>query len=83
MIKLLLLSFVTLPIQNHNYNNIIPTVATIFSMLPIIFRNNQPCQNEDDCPYIMKCCQIGDNKFCCTPNNYIKLEYAYVKEIIK
>ena len=52
-------------------------------MLPIIFRNNEPCQNDDDCPYIMRCCQIGDNKFCCTPNNYNKLEYAYIKELIK
>lgn len=78
MIKLLVMSLVLL-----QYHNIIPTSVTIFSMLPMIFRNNEICENEEDCPYIMRCCQIGEEKFCCTPNNYIKLEYAYVKKVIK
>ena len=81
MIKLLFLSFAMYP--NHNVNNIVPAFVTILSALPIIFKNNEPCQNDVDCPYIMRCCQIGEEKFCCSPNNYIKLEYAYAKEIIR
>ena len=31
----------------------------------------------------MRCCEIGLNKFCCSPNNYIKLELAYQKQGIE
>ena len=45
--------------------------------IPFIFRNRDNCEDDEDCPFIMKCCIIGLEKYCCSPNNYIKLEPAY------
>ena len=57
--------------------NIIPveTITTslfvFIGSLPFIFRNNEPCFDDDDCPMIMKYCNMLDNRYCCTPNKYI------------
>ena len=56
-------------------------VATFLS-LPIIYRNGEKCNSDNDCPHIMRCCQIGNIQFCCTPNNYIKLDFSYAKNYI-
>jgi hypothetical protein len=71
---------INLPTEN---NDIIKVFGLILLSLPIIYRNNDKCNVDDDCPYIMKCCQIGNVNYCCTPNNYIKLEYAYIKNYIR
>lgn len=55
---------------------IIPFIGLI-GTIPFIFRNRDNCEVDEDCPFIMKCCIIGLEKYCCTPNNYIKLEPAY------
>ena len=55
---------------------IIPFIGLI-GAIPFIFRNRDKCENDEDCPFIMKCCIIGFEKYCCSPNNYIKLEHAY------
>ena len=47
-----------------------------------IFRNGEFCKTDMDCPGLMKCCVIGNDRYCCTPNNYIKLEYAYIYNFI-
>lgn len=57
------------------------TQITLLS-LPIIYRNGDKCYNDDDCPHIMRCCQICFYKYCCTPNNYIKLEPAFIKNYV-
>lgn len=59
------------------------TLALLFIMLPYIYKNGENCNTDDDCPHIMRCCKIGTDNYCCTPNNYIKLEYAYIKNYIK
>ena len=61
-----------------NIHTILTKIAAITILsLPIIYRNEENCKIDDDCPHIMKCCQIGFYKYCCTPNNYIKLEPLY------
>ena len=57
----------------------IPVLITV-GMLPFIFRNREPCYDDDDCPFIMKCCILGIEQYCCTPNNYIKYKPIYLYE---
>lgn len=64
-------------INNHNYTNLL---GLTFLMLPFIYRNGEDCYDDNDCPHFMRCCQIGLLKYCCTPNNYIKLELTYLKK---
>ena len=64
-------------------DDLIKICGTMLLSLPIIFRNGEKCKSDNDCPSIMKCCQIGNYKYCCTPNNYVKLEFAYVKNYIR
>jgi hypothetical protein len=72
--------FVTInPTNNNNY--FINFLELTLLSLPFIFRDGEICETDKDCP--MKCCQIGNNKYCCTSNNYIKLEFSYVKNYIK
>jgi hypothetical protein len=47
-----------------------------------IFRNGEFCKTDMDCPSVMKCCVIGNDRYCCTPNNYIKLEFSYIYNFI-
>ena len=70
--------------NNINTDNYIPKIffVTLLS-LPIIYRNGEKCISDEDCPNIMKCCQIGNIKYCCTPNNYVKLEFSYIKNYVR
>ena len=70
---------------NHNNQdiNLIKPLDIILFSLPMILRNEDKCEYDSDCPSVMKCCQIGNHKYCCTPNNNIKLKYAYIKNYIK
>lgn len=70
--------------NNINTDNYLDKIFFVSLLsLPIIYRNGEKCNLDEDCPHIMKCCQIGNLKYCCTPNNYIKLELAYVKNYIQ
>ena len=40
------------------------------------------CKKDDDCPLIMRCCKVGTNNYCCSPNNFVYLEYADNKQFI-
>ena len=94
MFKLFIVSLLALPIQNlriapedigfnNDLNNILMSIGTIGYFMPKFLRNNEICKNDDDCPLIMRCCEVGLQRFCCTPNNYIKLKPAFIKETIK
>lgn len=93
MFTLLLVSFLALPIQNlriapedigfnNDLNNILMSVTTVGYFMPKFLRNNEICKEDDDCPLIMRCCEVGVQRFCCTPNNYIKLKPTLIKETI-
>ena len=66
-------------IVNVLYEYISKTLPFIglIGAIPYVFRNHDNCENDDDCPLIMKCCIIGIEKYCCSPNNYIQLHNAY------
>ena len=88
MLKLLLLSFVAFPMQNlriiendidfnNQLNNVLTSVAAVGYLIPRFLKLNEPCKKDDDCPLVMRCCEVGDTNYCCTPNNFVKLKYAY------
>jgi hypothetical protein len=92
--KLFLFSFATIPLKNlridqadldfnNALNNILTSIGAIGFLLPKIFKNNERCNTDEDCPFIMRCCEIGLSKYCCTPNNYIKIDLAYQNQEIK
>ena len=63
-----------------------PTTLTLLvsiGVLPFIFENREPCYEDDDCPFIMKCCILGIERYCCSPNNYIKYEPIYLYDTIR
>lgn len=63
----------------YDFANIIGFAGLTALLFPKIrFNNkNQPCQTDNDCPGIKKCCQMYFEKFCCSPDNYIKIEPNY------
>tara|TARA_B100001287_G_scaffold276446_1_gene287290 strand:- start:5648 stop:6001 length:354 start_codon:yes stop_codon:yes gene_type:complete len=94
LFKILVFSFISIPLNrlqmdnadiefNNMLNNMLTSITTIGYFLPKLLKHNEKCENDDDCPFIMRCCEIGLNKFCCSPNNYIKLELAYQKQGIE
>ena len=93
LFKFLLYSFAIFPFQilrmepdiefNENLNNILMSIGTVGYFIPKLFRNNEKCKTDEDCPFIMKCCEVGLTRFCCSPNNYIKLKPSFIKEPIK
>ena len=87
MIRLLLTAFLVLPIQRFYVNNDIVDQLTNYTplliLIPRIMRHNEICKTDNDCPLIMRCCEVGTNKFCCTPNNFVKMNLAYQDEKIK
>ncbi len=101
MLRFILFSFLTLPIQNvlrlnnvvrmnnvdvdfnQDLNYIVTSIGAIGYILPKLLRNNEICNTDDDCPLIMRCCEVGIKKFCCTPNNFVKIELSYLTEPVK
>lgn len=67
---------------NNSLNNILSTLTAIGYILPKILKNNEICDVDEDCPLIMRCCEVGKKKYCCSPNNYIKLNLAYQEQNI-
>ena len=41
---------------------IIPFIG-LMGTIPFIFRNRDNCEDDEDCPFIMKCCIIGLEKY--------------------
>lgn len=72
-----------LNIDDDSLTTIANGVGLMTLYLPTIMRHNEACSTDEDCPFIMRCCELGQHNFCCTPNNYIKLSYAYSNQFIQ
>ena len=91
MLRIIIFSFLTLPLQRLQYvnqpdiefnqylNNVVTTIGAMGFIVPKMFRNNEICNTDEDCPLIMRCCEIGVKKFCCAPNNFVKMDLAHLK----
>ena len=84
MLRILLcfaLPFQALRIQdvefNHYLNDVLVSVGAIGYFLPKYFKQEKICKIDDDCPDIMRCCEIGQKKYCCSPNNFVKMNLAF------
>ena len=71
-----------IPIDMIQYNPFITTIFIVIGSLPFLFRNNESCNDDDDCPYFMKCCNVMNEMYCCTPNNYLYMKPIYVEQNI-
>ena len=67
----------------HLINPNTMTALVLIGIIPFIFRNREPCYDDNDCPFFMKCCILGIEKYCCTPNNYVKYEPIYLYKSVK
>ena len=67
---------------NNNLNQILLSSAAVSYLIPKILKKGEYCEKDDDCPLIMRCCEVGKYNFCCTPNNFIKQNYAFAHETI-
>ena len=91
MLRFVLFSFLAFPIRNlrilddinfnENLNNVLCSLGTIGYFIPKILKKEEKiCDVDDDCPLVLRCCQIGKKKYCCSPNNFVKMDLAYSKE---
>lgn len=88
MLKLLLTAFLALPLQKFQVNNndileYIYKLPTLVLLIPTVTRHNDNCKTDDDCALTMRCCEVGKKRYCCTPNNFVKMSLAYQNEEIK
>lgn len=85
MLKLILAAFLTarlyrfqpLQLANNDYVDYITNLTPLLFLIPTMTRHNEICKDDEDCPMIMRCCEVGTNKYCCTPNNFVKMSYAF------
>ena len=93
MLKFVLLSFLALPLNrvnivddiefNNNLNNIVCSIGAVGYLIPKFLKKDEICETDDDCPLIMRCCQVATKKYCCTPNNFVKIDMAFSKQPIE
>ena len=89
MLRLLMcfvLPFQVLRVQDVEFNNylndVLVSISALGYILPKYFKQEKICKEDDDCPDIMRCCEVGIKKFCCSPNNYVKLNFAFQNQQI-
>ena len=70
-------------INEETINQIVKGLGFVILTTPNFMKDGEKCNIDDDCPNIMRCCQIANRKYCCNPNNYINLEPAYIKQYIE
>ncbi len=67
---------------NNQLNQIVLSSAALGYLIPKILKKGEYCEKDDDCPLIMRCCEVGKYNYCCTPNNFVKLTYAFAPQNI-
>ena len=87
MLKLILTAFFTFPLQrlqvaNNDFVDYLTNLTPLMLMIPTLCRHNDNCEKDDDCALIMRCCEVGVKKYCCTPNNFVELKPSYLPEAI-
>lgn len=67
---------------NNDLNYIVTSIGFMGYFIPKLLRKREMCIIDDDCPLIMRCCKVGKQNYCCTPNNFVKMDLAYLPETI-
>jgi len=64
-------------------NDLINGLGIVAITVPqIIKQYNGNCNIDNDCPLMQRCCKVVDKKYCCNPNNYLNIDYAYNKQFM-
>jgi len=60
MFKILLTIFLTLPLHRlHVVDNELTKLTSLILLIPTVTRHNDNCKTDNDCPLIMRCCEVG------------------------
>ena len=70
-------------INEETINEFVKGLGFVILTTSTFTKHGGNCNIDDDCPNIMRCCQVATRKYCCSPNNYINLEPAYIKQYIE
>ena len=64
-------------------NELINGLSIVAVTIPAFINQHKGnCNIDNDCPLMQRCCKVGENKYCCNPNNYLNIDYAYNKQFI-
>jgi len=64
-------------------NDLINGLGIVAVTIPVFINQHKGnCNIDNDCPLMQRCCKVGENKYCCNPNNYLNIDYAYNKQFI-
>ena len=69
------------PFYFQVYDGIAKVVAgliTVCAIIPIVMYEIENCEEDEDCPFIMRCCVYGTTHYCCRPNNYVNFPPSYL-----
>lgn len=58
-------------------------IISVGILLPMAFNQNTYCEEDEDCPLIMRCCIYELSHYCCTPNNYVNYRPSYLYLLVK
>lgn len=64
--------------DNYLDNDLINGLGIAIIILPSLLKEGGGCYKDEDCPFIMKCCKVGSNNFCYSPNNFISVDLTYI-----
>lgn len=53
-------------------------LLSIGIFLPIALNQNTYCEEDEDCPNILRCCIYDSSHYCCMPNNYVNYRPSYL-----
>lgn len=68
--------------DNYLNNDLVNGLGIVILSIPAIMKEGGNCKKDDNCPLIMRCCKVGTNNYCCSPNNFVYLGYADNKQFI-
>lgn len=65
------------PVLN-DFSNVVSVAGITALLLPNIrFGRNRSCNKDDDCFGIKKCCEMNNERFCCDPEKYYKINAKF------
>jgi len=95
MLGILFLAFFSIPLHqrffqinnadvvfNDYLNDLLIGCSAAGYFLSNYWKKEKICNNDDDCPDIMRCCEIGMRKYCCSPNNFVKSSFSFENQPI-
>ena len=65
------------PVLN-DFSNVVSVAGITALLLPNMrFGKTRSCNKDDDCFGIKKCCELNNERFCCDPEKYYKINAKF------